>query len=83
MNVDGNGSVALGTAPTFGGTVALGTTNLVVRGGFLRNNGTITGTGNLVIDFGGLVKGGGRGGAEGGRGAAAGAGGVSRRHDES
>src|SRR5438552_5497393 len=28
-----------------------------VQGGFVRNNGTITGTGDLIIDYGGLVKG--------------------------
>jgi autotransporter-associated beta strand protein len=31
--------------------------DLVVRGGFLRNNGVITTSGNLVIDYGGLAKG--------------------------
>src|SRR5439155_24363570 len=28
-----------------------------VKGGFVRNNGLITGTGDLIIDYGGLVKG--------------------------
>ena len=34
-----------------------GAGDLRVQGGFVRNNGTITGTGDLVIDYLGLVKG--------------------------
>jgi autotransporter-associated beta strand protein len=42
---------------TPGGTLNFGGGNMVVRGGFVRNNGVITGTGDLVIDYLGLVKG--------------------------
>jgi autotransporter-associated beta strand protein len=42
---------------TPGGTINLGTNDLVVRGGLLRNNGVISTTGNLVVDFGGIAKG--------------------------
>jgi hypothetical protein len=43
---------------TRGGTVSLGDTNLVVRGGLVRNNGTITSNnGNVVVDFGGVLRG--------------------------
>jgi len=42
---------------TPGGTINIGSRNIVVQGGLLRNNGTITGTGLLVVDFGGVARG--------------------------
>jgi autotransporter-associated beta strand protein len=43
---------------TQGGTISLGAQDMVVQGGFVRNNGRITSTtGNLVIDAGGVVRG--------------------------
>src|SRR5262249_42962552 len=43
---------------TPGGTISLGATDLVVQGGLVRNNGTITSTtGNIVVDFGGALRG--------------------------
>src|SRR5205823_2837714 len=40
-----------------GGTLDIGNGDMRVQGGFVRNNGTITGNGNLIIDYLGLVKG--------------------------
>jgi fibronectin-binding autotransporter adhesin len=44
---------------TAGGTINVGAQNLVVQGGLMRNNGTITGTSSsrLVVDFGGVARG--------------------------
>src|SRR5439155_3195743 len=42
---------------TPGGTIDIGNGDMRVQGGFVRNNGTITGNGNLIIDYLGLVKG--------------------------
>jgi autotransporter-associated beta strand protein len=43
---------------TPGGTISLAAQDMVVQGGFVRNNGRITSTtGNLVIDAGGVVRG--------------------------
>ncbi len=42
---------------THGGTINLGSQDLIVQGGFLRNNGIITGTGKLIVENGGLAKG--------------------------
>lgn len=42
---------------TQGGTINLGSQDLIVHGGFLRNNGIVTGTGKLIVEKGGLAKG--------------------------
>src|SRR5207253_770588 len=70
FNVGNNGLVLGGGSVTFiggynpsngqvtpGGTLNFGSGNMRVQGGFVRNNGLITGTGDLIIDYGGLVKG--------------------------
>src|SRR5207237_238494 len=64
LTVGGGGVLSVGLynpstgQVTRGGTVSLGDTDLVVRGGLVRNNGTITSNnGNIVVDFGGVLRG--------------------------
>jgi hypothetical protein len=43
---------------TFGGTINLGDNNMVITGGLVRNNGFInSNNGNIIVDFGGVLRG--------------------------